>query len=128
MHVANMLCAVLFSAELEGVDGCTWYAANSSVERDGCMLPICCVLFFSRRSWRAWTGARGMQQTVLWSGMDACCQYVVCCSFLGGVGGRGRVHVVCSKQFCGAGWMHVANMLCAVLFSAELEGVDGCTW
>lgn len=33
-----------------------------------------------------------------------------------------------SKQFAGAGWIHVANMLCAVFFAKQLHGVDGCTW
>jgi hypothetical protein len=33
-----------------------------------------------------------------------------------------------SKQFCGAGWIHVANMLCAILFADDLPGVDGCVW
>merc|ERR1719491_668615 len=28
MHVANMLCAILFANQIHGVDGCTWYAAN----------------------------------------------------------------------------------------------------
>merc|ERR1719384_2515694 len=33
-----------------------------------------------------------------------------------------------SKQFAGAGWMHIASMLCAILFAKQLDGVDGCTW
>jgi len=33
-----------------------------------------------------------------------------------------------SKQFAGAGWMHVANMLCAIIFANQIHGVDGCTW
>eukprot|EP00443_Scrippsiella_acuminata_P122260 CAMPEP_0115584504 /NCGR_PEP_ID=MMETSP0272-20121206/6718_1 /TAXON_ID=71861 /ORGANISM="Scrippsiella trochoidea, Strain CCMP3099" /LENGTH=191 /DNA_ID=CAMNT_0003019541 /DNA_START=111 /DNA_END=684 /DNA_ORIENTATION=- len=33
-----------------------------------------------------------------------------------------------SKQIMGAGWIHVANLLCAVLFAGRLPGVDGCTW
>lgn len=33
-----------------------------------------------------------------------------------------------SKQLVGAGWTHVANMLCAILFAGKLAGVDGCTW
>jgi len=33
-----------------------------------------------------------------------------------------------SKQIFGAGWIHVANMLCAILFAERLAGVDGCTW
>lgn len=33
-----------------------------------------------------------------------------------------------SKQILGGGWMHVANMLCAIIFSSTLPGVDECTW
>mmetsp|Transcript_25499 Transcript_25499/g.51040 ORF Transcript_25499/g.51040 Transcript_25499/m.51040 type:complete len:229 (-) Transcript_25499:89-775(-) len=33
-----------------------------------------------------------------------------------------------SKQLLGAGWMHVTNMGCALLFASELPGVDGCSW
>mmetsp|Transcript_73032 Transcript_73032/g.152509 ORF Transcript_73032/g.152509 Transcript_73032/m.152509 type:complete len:239 (-) Transcript_73032:15-731(-) len=33
-----------------------------------------------------------------------------------------------SKQIAGAGWIHIANMLCAILFAGKLVGVDGCTW
>lgn len=33
-----------------------------------------------------------------------------------------------SKQMFGAGWTHVCNLLCGVLFADELPGVDGCTW
>jgi hypothetical protein len=33
-----------------------------------------------------------------------------------------------SKQFMGAGWIHVANLLCAILFQERLKGVDECTW
>mmetsp|Transcript_22167 Transcript_22167/g.62046 ORF Transcript_22167/g.62046 Transcript_22167/m.62046 type:complete len:235 (-) Transcript_22167:94-798(-) len=33
-----------------------------------------------------------------------------------------------SKQIAGAGWIHVANMVCAILFAGKLAGVDGCTW
>jgi len=32
-----------------------------------------------------------------------------------------------SKQLVGAGWIHVANLLCAVVLGAHFEG-DGCTW
>lgn len=35
-----------------------------------------------------------------------------------------------SKQIMGAGWMHVANMFCAILFAAKgtKGGPDECTW
>lgn len=33
-----------------------------------------------------------------------------------------------SKQFLGAGWIHVANLLCAILFAGKVGGIDGCTW
>lgn len=33
-----------------------------------------------------------------------------------------------SKQLAGAGWVHIANMLCAVLLATDLPGVDGCSW
>jgi len=32
-----------------------------------------------------------------------------------------------SKQIVASGWMHVANMLCALAFATSLPGVDGCT-
>lgn len=33
-----------------------------------------------------------------------------------------------SKQLMGAGWLHVANMLCAIVFAGESVDVDECTW
>lgn len=33
-----------------------------------------------------------------------------------------------SKQVMGAGWIHVANLICALLWAEKLPGVDSCTW